>query len=79
MKNKIIELSDSKKIIVVDEITLENHRYIYGLEYNNQSHDIINNHFVLEVKIKNNNLIVSDVKDINLLLNVTNIFLERLK
>ena len=79
MIDKIIKLTDNTTIYILDEIDYKNRKFIYGVEWDSEKEILKENYFVLEVKVKNESLILDNINDVEIESVVNNIFLYRVK
>lgn len=79
MIDKIVRLADNTTIYILDEIDYKNKKFIYGVECDKEKEILKENYFVLEVKVKDDALILDNINDIEIESVVNNIFLSRVK
>ena len=79
MVDKVLRLKDGTRYYILDELTQNSKKFIFGVEcdlYNNTNKD---NYIILELLINENKLVVKDIDDIDTLKDITEQFLSNLK
>ena len=79
MKDNVIELNNNIKCYVNDELTYKNKKYIFCIELDENETLINDSVHVLEVSVKDNELITKPIEDFEISSVVNNLFLARLK
>lgn len=65
MVDKIVELSDNKSYIILEETILNNNKYYLGLRLN-KNNEPTNNYLFFEETINNNNIYLTPIEDENI-------------
>jgi len=79
IKDKIIELIGGINYYILEELSYNNKKYILAVECDLEKDEFNNEKYlVMEIKLKNNNLITSTIEDNNLAKTVTNMLLEKI-
>ena len=79
IKDKIIELIGGINYYILEELSYNNKKYILAVECDLEKDELNNEKYlVMEIKLKNNNLITSTIEDNNLAKTVTNMLLEKI-
>lgn len=80
MKDKIIELKNGINYYVLEELVYNNKKYIFGAECDLEKDTIKENDFiVMEVTLKDNELVLDDITDDNIAQIVTNMFMDKFR
>ena len=79
MIDKVLKLKNDSKYYVLDELNYEDRKFVFTVECDLESVSYIENYLILEIIIDNSKLIVKNVDDVNILENITQLFLTRLK
>ena len=65
MVNKIVELENNKSYVLLDETTLNNHKYYFGLRLN-EKEEPTNNYLFFEEFSKDNNTFLLPIEEENI-------------
>ncbi len=79
MINKVIKLKDGLEYYVIDQIIEDKKIYLFAVQVDNYSLDVIDKCVVCEVKFKDDGLVVDNVSDTNEQEKINNIFISRMK
>lgn len=78
MKDKVIRLKDSDYYII-DELEYKEKKYIMCVECNFDQSEVLSNYIIMELFVKDNKIMVDDIKDFEIQSIVNNLFLANLK
>ena len=79
MKDKIIELEDGLEIYILDEFEHSSRRFVFGMEVDSETDDILENGYMLEVVSDGKDLYFEDIEEPSLIEELHIIIEERLK
>ena len=80
MRDKIIKISNNEEFYIIEELNHLDRKYCLCIKYNDNQNSIEELPFIiLEVKLKDDKLIASDLKDESLHEKITSLFLEKLE
>jgi len=77
--DKVLKLKNDSKYYVLDELNYEDRKFVFTVECDLENVSYIENYLILEIVIDSNKLIVKNIEDVNILENITKLFLTRVK
>ena len=63
MIEKVVNLKDGTSIYIADILDYDGKRYVYGLQYDKLTENITGKYYILEVKIIDNKLSLTNIND----------------
>ena len=79
MKDKVIKLKSDKEFYILDELTINGRKFVFGVECDTKDETIKNKYIVKEVKLKNDKLYIDNIENDEEIKYISNLFLENLK
>lgn len=79
MKDMIVKLNNNINYYVIETIDFDKKKYAFCVECDKEKEEILNNYIIVEVKLKNDDLVFDNIENLDLLNNIQEMFFQKLE